>query len=46
MGNASEHAYDLTNVSKNVTNFHFVRTLLVHGTADGKNWELFLNISF
>lgn len=36
MGNASEHAYDLTNAAANVTNFHYARTLLVHGTGDGK----------
>lgn len=34
MGNASEHAYDLTNVARNVSNFRYVRTLLVHGTGD------------
>jgi hypothetical protein len=40
MGNVSEHAYDLTNVAKNVTNFHYVRTLLVHGTADGRFFSI------
>ncbi|CAD5210667.1 unnamed protein product [Bursaphelenchus xylophilus] len=34
MGNATQHAYDLTNVATNVTNFHFVRSLLIHGLAD------------
>lgn len=34
MGNASEHDYDLTNVARNVSNFHYVSTLLVHGTGD------------
>jgi len=34
MGNASAHAYDLTNLAKNVTNFHFVKSLLIHGMAD------------
>ncbi|KAI6232633.1 hypothetical protein M3Y99_01010300 [Aphelenchoides fujianensis] len=34
MGNASAHAYELTNVARNVTNFHGRRTLLIHGLAD------------
>ncbi|KAI6181650.1 hypothetical protein M3Y98_00851800 [Aphelenchoides besseyi] len=34
MGNASEHAYELTNIARNVTNFHYVKTLLIHGMAD------------
>ncbi|KAI6183124.1 hypothetical protein M3Y97_00454800 [Aphelenchoides bicaudatus] len=34
MGNASEHDYDLTNVARNVSNFHYAQTLLVHGTGD------------
>jgi hypothetical protein len=36
MGNATAHDYDLTNLAKNVTNFHFVRSLLIHGMADGE----------
>lgn len=45
MGGADSEAFSLTDLSRNVSAFHKISYLLVHGTADGF-YNIFIIINF